>query len=82
MENITLNLDNEASLEQYARKVGVLLTELSSNADMRTYAGDLETKLKYLQRAISLARMLKTSVSVDITLIERINLAIVEYIED
>lgn len=83
MAQITLNLDTEAALEQYAVKVSVLLDTLHKDQYMRGYTGRLETELKDLQKAIYRARMLKNcSVSVDIDLINRMETALVEYVEN
>lgn len=83
MAQTTLNLTTEAALEQYAKKVGTLLQELKKNRDMQTYTGSLEVDLEYLQKAIYRARIMKgCSVSVDIEFINRIELALIEYIEE
>jgi len=83
MTQITLNLDTEASLEQYAKKVSTLLDEMRRDENMKCFTGTLETELIALQKAIYRARMLKRcSVSVDINLIQRIELALLEWIKD
>jgi len=81
MAQITLNLDTTAALEQYAKKVCILLDEMKVNSEMKAYSG-LEPELQNLQKAIYRARMLKSSVSMDIRFVERLEMAIIEYIEE
>jgi len=77
-----LNLTNDAAMAQYGKKVGILLQRLEKDRAMQLYTGSLQGDLENLRTAIYRARLVKGTVSVDIELISRIELALVEYIEE
>jgi len=82
MSKITLNLTNEAALEQYGKKAGILLQRLKEDSNMRTFTGSLEADLEELQKAIYRARLVRGTASVEMELINKIELALIEYIEE
>jgi len=69
-------------MAQYGKKVGILLQRLEKDRAMQLYTGSLQGDLENLRTAIYRARLVKGTVSVDIELISRIELALVEYIEE